>query len=86
MLWVSSSLLEAYSPASNSCSLTSVDPQVNPVLSIAILFLTYMLLLSGYISRAVWAGKGCFRQGLGGLTVFLTILYQGHHFLGYFRL
>ena len=42
MLWVSSSLLEAYSPASNSCSLTSVDPQVNPVLSIAIHLLFFL--------------------------------------------
>ena len=46
MLWVSSSLLEAYSPASNSCSLTTVDPQVNPVLSIAILSLTFTFIYS----------------------------------------
>jgi len=86
MLWVSSSLREGYSPASNSCSLTESDPQVNPVLSIAIPFLNYILLFRGNIARVVWVGKERFREGRVGLTAFLTILYKGQHFLGYFGL
>jgi hypothetical protein len=85
MLWVSSSLLEAYSPASNSRSLTAFDPQIFPVLSIAILSLNLSLLSAEYISRAVLVGKWCFWQEPVGLIEFLIILYQGHNLLRYFR-
>ena len=56
-----------------------------PVPSIAISSLIYILLFGEYITRAVWAGKGCFRQGRVRLTAFLSILYHDYHFLGYFR-
>jgi len=61
MLRVSSSLREAYSPPSNSCSLTESDPQIFPDLSIAILIssLNFILLFGSNISSVVLVGERC---------------------------